>query len=101
MAGEDAITGLQDNNVSDIAIFPNPNQGEFTLHGALNVTTDEVVRVEVTNMMGQVVYSTTLTAIGGKIDNQIHITGNLANGMYLLNLRAGVQKGVFHFVVSK
>ncbi len=101
MAGEDAITGQPDGNVSDIAIFPNPNQGEFTLRGTLNTTADEDVNVEVTNMMGQVVYSSVISAKGGRIDNSIHITNNLANGMYLLNLRAGQQKGVFHFVVSK
>jgi hypothetical protein len=59
------------------------------------------MNVEVTNMLGQVVYSSEVTAKGGVINERIELNNTLANGMYLLNLSNGSDRKVFHFVVKQ
>jgi Glycine rich protein/GEVED domain/Secretion system C-terminal sorting domain len=84
----------------DVKLIPNPNKGDFTLKGNVGDVTGEVA-IEVTNMLGQVVYKGTANAQNGAIDQHIQLIGNLANGMYLLNLNTGAGNTVFHFVVEK
>ncbi len=86
---------------SDISLVPNPNRGVFTVKGILATAGDEEVALQVTNMLGQAVYTISVMAANGKIDQQIILNGNLANGMYLLNVRLGGQNNLFHFVVEK
>ncbi len=88
-------------NGSDIALVPNPNNGQFTLKGSLGTNTDEEIIVEAVNMLGQVVYSQKMTAHNGDVNEHIQLDNSLANGMYLLNLRSGTENKVFHFVVEK
>jgi len=86
---------------SDIKLMPNPNKGTFTIKGTLGTAADEEVSIEVTDMLGQVVYQDKIIAPGGSINKQIQLNSSLANGMYLLNLRSGAQENVFHFVVEQ
>ena len=82
-------------------LVPNPNNGSFTVKGTLGTTVDQEATIEITNMLGQNVYSGKVTALGGNIDQHIQLGGNLPNGMYLLNLRAGADNMVFHFVIAQ
>ena len=87
--------------VSDVRILPNPNKGAFTLKGTLGITTDEEVTVEVTDILGQVVYRNKATAQNGVVNENISLSSMLANGMYILNLRSDTINKVFHFVIEK
>jgi len=86
---------------SDIKLVPNPNNGIFTVKGTLGVTTDEEVSIEVTDMLGQVIYKDKVMATGGNIDQKIQLTSGLANGIYLLNLRSESSNNVFHVVIEQ
>jgi hypothetical protein len=86
---------------ADVRLVPNPNKGAFTVKGTLASDKDEEVTIEVTNMLGQNVYRSTVTAKGGNIDQQIQLNNTLANGMYMLSLRAGNDSKVFHFVLEQ
>ncbi|MCD6012937.1 MAG: C-terminal target protein [Flavipsychrobacter sp.] len=94
--------GVNDVNTltSDIKLLPNPNKGTFTLKGTWGVATDAVT-VEITNMLGQVIYSNNVAISNGTIDERIQLSNTLANGMYLLNLRSGSGSKVFHLVVEQ
>jgi uncharacterized protein YjdB len=85
----------------DIRLIPNPNTGKFVLSGTVGITNNAPMNVEVTNMLGQVVYSSEITAKGGVINERIELNNTLANGMYLLNLSNGSDRKVFHFVVKQ
>jgi glycine rich protein/type IX secretion system substrate protein/Big-like domain-containing protein len=85
---------------SDVKVIPNPNKGNFTVKGSVG-TADEQVSLEVTNMLGQVVYSSKVMVQGGNLNEQIQLGNNLANGMYLLNVRSAGGTAVFHFVVEQ
>jgi uncharacterized protein YjdB len=86
--------------MSNVNMYPNPNKGEFVIKGTVG-TGDEEVNIEVTNMMGQVVYKNHVMAHGGSIDERVHLNNALANGMYMLNLRSGSESKILHFVVEQ
>jgi len=93
-------TNLLTNNNS-ISIFPNPNKGAFTIKGTFGSSVDEDVSVEITDIIGQVVYKDNVMSASGNIDTQITLQSALANGMYMVTLRSGSANKVFHFVVEK
>jgi len=96
-------TGVQQvtANGGDVKLLPNPNKGTFSLKGSLASSADGEAMIEVTDMIGQVVYTGKVMAHGGNIDEHITLGSSLANGMYMLNLRSADQNIVFHFVVEK
>ncbi len=87
----------------DVRVIPNPNKGTFTVKGTLAqvATGDEEVSIEITNMLGQVVYNNKVIVHNGSINEQVQLNNTLANGMYLLNLRSGADHKVFHFVIEQ
>ena len=88
------------NNGSDVQLIPNPNKGTFILKGTLGTTVDEEVTIEITNMLGQNIYNNKANVHNGSINEKIQL-GNIANGMYLLNLHTENGNQVFHMVVEQ
>jgi hypothetical protein len=84
---------------ADIRILPNPSNGNFTLKGTV-ATADEAIAVDVTNMLGQTVYSGSVKVDNGTISSTIQLN-NVSNGMYILNLRSSDGNQVFHLVIEK
>jgi uncharacterized protein YjdB len=85
---------------NDVKLIPNPNNGTFTVKGTLGMVTDQDVTIEVTNMLGQLLYTNVVKTAGGVIDQQV-VTNSLASGSYLLNVRTESGNEVFHFVIEK
>ena len=84
-----------------INVLPNPNKGVFTIKGTLETTQDEEIGIEITDMLGQVVYRGSTQARGGRVNEQVTLGSNIANGMYMLNLRTATGNKVFHMVVEQ
>jgi hypothetical protein len=87
--------------IGNVRLVPNPNNGEFVLSGTLSTIEDDQVFVEVTNMLGQSVYTGKFIAKGGNINEKLQLSHTLANGMYMLNLRTASQMEVIHFVLEQ
>ena len=85
----------------EVRLIPNPNNGTFMIRGTIGANRDEAIIVEITNMLGQVVYSSTGVAMDGVINQQILLGNNLANGMYLLHVKSGSESKLLHFVIEK
>ena len=85
---------------SNLQLIPNPNSGLFTISGSLGVNSDEVVSLEITNMLGQVIYKQNTATQNGNLNEQISLSNTLANGMYMLNVISGTNHKVFHFVIK-
>ena len=85
----------------DIRIVPNPNNGTFSIKGSLGTMQDEEVSLEVTDVLGQIVYKSKVTVQGGKINEKISLNHTDANGMYMLTVTSGTENKVFHFVIEK
>ena len=86
--------------LSDVRLIPNPNKGQFTIKGSLSAGDDDV-SIEVTDMLGQVVYKDKLTVHNGNINQLVSLSNTLANGMYMLNLNSTSEHKVFHFVIEQ
>jgi hypothetical protein len=85
----------------DIHVMPNPNNGTFVVKGSLGTINNEPVELSITNMLGQVIYTNTVKAQHGSIEEHVTLDNTLSNGMYLLNLRAGERSKVFHVTISR
>ena len=85
----------------DIRLFPNPNSGVFTIKGTLAGIEDQDVSLQITDLLGQEVYHDNVVAKQGKINEQIVLKNNMANGTYLLKLSSGDQSAIFHFVLEQ
>jgi uncharacterized protein YjdB len=95
-------TGIgQTGIIGDLVVIPNPNKGVFTIKGSLGTINDEEVVLEITNVLGQIIYNGTITAKNGMLNERVVLSNALANGMYLLNLRSGSANRVFHLVVER
>ena len=84
----------------DVTVLPNPSNGTFTVKGA--IATDEIeIALEVTDMLGQTVYSGKAAVRGGKISERVQLANSLANGMYMLNIRSASGSNVYHIVLEQ
>ena len=84
----------------NVRLIPNPNNGQFTIKGALGIS-DPNAFIEITDMLGQVVYKSNVAVKDGAISEQIQLSNTMANGMYILNLHSGTKNDVFHFVIEQ
>ncbi len=87
-------------NAADITLVPNPNSGNFAVKGTVGNATAELT-LEVTDMLGKVLYRNAVTARGGQLNEQVTLNSDLANGMYLLTLRGNGVNQAVHFSVQK
>ncbi len=96
-------TGFEQPTVTDgstIRMMPNPNTGEFVVNGTMGTTNDAEVWLQVTDMLGQEVYKGSVIAKAGNLNTAVKLSNTLANGMYMLSVRSGTEKKVFHFVLK-
>jgi hypothetical protein len=90
-----------------ISVVPNPNKGSFSISGTLGVplfsasVQEEEVNIEVTDMVGQVVYRDKVISSYGNIHAEVSLGNLVANGMYLLSIRSDGERRVFHVVVER
>ncbi len=86
---------------ADIKVLPNPNNGTFSIKGNTGSAVDETVTLELTDMLGQVVYRSTTMSNSGVISAQVTAGNNIASGMYLLSVRSATGNNVFHVVIEQ
>lgn len=86
---------------SSLLLIPNPNNGTFTIKGNAGITRDEEVSLEITNMLGQVIYRSNVRTKGGELDEKVMLGNDLAVGMYLLNIQSANVNKTFHFSLQK
>jgi hypothetical protein len=87
--------------VADVKVSPNPSKGTFAITGNMGSNDDQEVTVEVTDVVGHVVYTEKTTASNGNINARVQLSSSVANGMYLLTLRSNAASQVFHIVVAQ
>jgi uncharacterized protein YjdB len=99
------VAGVGVNQVTQaqgsIEMMPNPNNGSFVVKGNLGVAVSEDMTLEVTDMVGQVVYTGHTQAKSGAFSENVQLSGLLANGMYILNVRSQHMQKQFHFVLNQ
>ena len=86
---------------ANLRLIPNPNKGEFYINGELANTGDAEVTMEVTDMLGQVIYKSKVVVHNGAMNEKVKLNNTLANGMYIMNVSAGDKQQVFHFMMEQ
>ena len=92
-----ACVGINEiENSHELQIFPNPNNGEFTLHAA-NLS-DNNSMIEVSNIVGQVVYREDVKTPSTSLIKVLNI-GDLGKGMYFVKLINNNEESVMRVIV--
>ncbi len=84
---------------TDITLYPNPNDGTFTIAGTWPGS-DRTVSIEIVNVLGQIAYSNTATVTNGELKVLLQTT-NLAAGTYLVRLADGKQLQTLRCTISQ
>ncbi|HEY0029736.1 MAG TPA: T9SS type A sorting domain-containing protein, partial [Bacteroidia bacterium] len=71
-----------------VKIYPNPNKGIFTIE--VNIPdAEDLVKVELVNAMGQIVYRKIVPGTNGYINEHIELESSVPTGIYFLQLTIG------------
>lgn len=84
---------------TNMQLYPNPNSGRFTVHGN-TMLKNGTAELQIMNAVGQLVYKTTAEIKGGELETVINLS-EMANGTYLLKLKAGEQTDAIRFTISR
>lgn len=85
------------NEFRNIDLFPNPNNGSFTVKGQLDGIADGDATLEITNAIGQSVYSGAASVTNGLLNGSVNVT-DIPAGVYMLRLNKDGAGKVFRFV---
>ncbi len=77
---------LRVNDKSAISIIPNPNNGTFMISGQRK--DNNGLDIEISDVLGQIVYSEKITPQNGQINKQVVLNSALSNGIYLLRIKS-------------
>lgn len=72
-----ATTGISQNDIVNFSVYPNPNNGEFTV----KLNNNNLMNIEVVNTVGQVVYRSTINNSLANINLQ-----SVAKGSYIIRV---------------
>ncbi len=91
---------------SDVVITPNPSAGRILISGtfadpALNDVDEASVFVSITDMLGRVLQHEVVNARYGRLHEEVKLSSQLANGMYLLSLHTSAGAMLFHLVLER
>ncbi len=83
-------------NISDLVIYPNPNNGNFNLQFTSN--TDNEIKVNIHDIGGREIFSKTYSNTG--LFNESLQMNNVQSGVYLVTVQDGARKEVKKIVVQ-
>lgn len=99
--GDNVGIGQVNGPNSMVNIVPNPTRGRFTITGNTGIAVNEEVKIEVTNMLGQVVYHDKFNTVNGALEQAVQLGDQLANGMYILSIQSEHLSKALHFELAR
>lgn len=93
------VTGLAVQNVNgsgSIALYPNPNDGAFTLSGQATPTGNSIT-VQVSDITGRVVKTAQLPLDNGMLNQLIKLDNAIPRGLYIVRFASGNRSYVIPF----
>ena len=96
LSSEEVSAGIQMKSQA----FPNPNRGVFMVRSVFSTKEEEKVDIEITNMLGQVVYTQHTKSIEGNVNEEVWLP-NEPSGMYLLMVKGERESNMIKFVIEK
>ncbi|WP_276134997.1 T9SS type A sorting domain-containing protein [Polluticoccus soli] len=92
-------TGINEVNKGELSLYPNPNNGEFIVNIPLAPFKGGNLRVDVVDAVGRKVYQSIYQANTPTIE--IALPASVANGVYMLKLRADEETHTIRFTVNR
>jgi len=87
-------------NECAITMFPNPNNGTFTLDGVfMNITSKKDMPVEIINSLGQVVFRDKADIVNSTLHMQFRLV-DMPRGTYTLRLETGKETKALRFTIN-
>ena len=84
---------------NELTLYPNPTAGNVILKGMLNLTPGTPIRITVMDAIGKVVFTSEESANTGLFQKEIHLSGQLAEGIYTVSVSAQGLSSVNKLVV--
>jgi len=99
------VNGGNENMVTqngDLRMYPNPNRGD-QLYLSLDAVDESVltVSVDIFDLFGKRVSARTIPVQDGFVNTVLELNGDMANGMYMVNITAGEQRYTERLVIQK
>lgn len=91
------ITGVKENGISDLNIFPNPTSS--TLNVTLTAEEAGQLTFRISDMTGRTISTEKVENYGGEIQHTLNVS-NLSKGLYLLSIEGNQGKTVHKFIVE-
>ncbi|KAA5534549.1 T9SS type A sorting domain-containing protein [Taibaiella lutea] len=90
-------TGTADINANnkELTLYPNPNNGIFNVIGTVS---ENKAGIDIIDRSGRIIYRNEAATPDGKLNHRIHLSDNLAAGIYLLRVTSGYEVYVIRFV---
>ena len=88
---------LQD---EQLRLMPNPNKGQFIVSCTVGSNYHQAP-IEVTNMLGQKIFSGMAEVVNGSINYPVTLQDGLANGMYLMTISTGTDRKTISFIITQ
>jgi hypothetical protein len=86
----------------DVVLFPNPNNGTFSITGQWPVQyLGETIKIELFNTLGQKVYSDSYNPTTSKWNTTITLSDTISNGTYQLKLSSGDMSTVKRVMINR
>jgi hypothetical protein len=84
------MMAMNNGSAAELRMFPNPNRGDL-LNLSLSAVEEGVntVSVDIFDLFGKRVSARTIAVNDGMISTVLDLNGDLAAGMYLVNITAG------------
>ncbi len=86
LANRDAFVGNVE-PIKDFTIYPNPNEGSFTLEINDENVEDGTAIYQVMNINGQMIYNGAATLTNGVLKQEINLEKNFSKGLYLVKVQ--------------
>ncbi len=81
--------------INGVSVYPNPNDGFFTIRGTTDIQLREV-NMEITDVVGRVLYSEYIAAENGVFEQQVKM--DLPAGVYMATVTAGTRQTHIKFI---
>ena len=94
------LTEEQAAQLVDVVLYPNPNEGQFSIDMNAYDLSAQNVNVDVFNVLGQVVYSNVFTMTDGKLNTLVQLR-NAEDGLYTVRIKRGDFETYTKVVVTK
>ena len=100
VTGNNVVLGTKDNILSNsLSVFPNPNQGEFTISFDSRLSNNENVNVSIYDISGRLVYKNSFMNNSSQFYETIRLN-NATPGIYIANISKG-NSSTTHKIVIK